>query len=263
MCVQKFLPDWLIHSPPITYKKMSTKIHIPPSLLTTNRKKRKMSHRDVSNMIHLQKNPEILNKRRRQIRLSNTLSNPHDDFITMYLIKWPLHELIKATTLFMLIMKYEHDEYATRRRDEAYFSNHTPIPIVDADGVRFMSFASYFEMIYKSALKECDNPHIITLLRSCFLIAFMYDARIERFVMAQHSIHTTVTQTRPPSKSKVLAFLAAARGKVEAYLFREEEDICIMTRECIRLWVEVDIQHIDHWRKSLNSVRSNYDLYMR
>jgi hypothetical protein len=71
------------------------------------------------------------------------------------------------------------------------------------------------------------------------MMAFMHDPRIERFVMAHHTIHAEYLQTRAPDPSRVLSFFVAARDVVAAFLFREEIPICEMLEETTRLWVEL------------------------
>ena len=220
------------------------RIQIPASLMRKKGQKRKMSHRDISSMIHLQKNPNLLKKRR--LATASSLP-PREDLVSMILVKWHLVELLKVSRLMLIILC--HDRYS---ESEQVFANHTPIRVDDEMGTHFMSFLAYYKMIYQDAClvqregggtssssSVYRKTHVIRLLRACFLMAFMHDPRIERFVMAHHTIHAEYLQTRAPDPSRVLSFFVAARDVVAAFLFREEIQICEMLEETTRLWVEL------------------------
>jgi hypothetical protein len=245
------------------------KIHIPASL--KNKRKKKTSHRDIANLIHLQKNPDIIKRHQQQQqqqkqhqnkrrRLNNSLKKPREDFITMYMIKWPLSELIKATTILITIMEHIEED---KDYDDYTLINNTPIIVTDDNHV---SFRVYYNMIYQSAIevnKSRQKPsiiinseiiieeeedeedestlftknHIMNLLRACFLIAFFYDERIKRFVMANHSIHSEYTLTRPPDLDKIKVFIIEAGIIIDDYLFHNTITILDMINQCIGIWV--------------------------
>ena len=112
-----------------------------------------------------------------------------------------------------------------------------------------MSFRAYYTMVYRTAVENQAQyndaepfnrrAHVISLLRACFVIALVYDRRIERFLMAQHSIHLDYTQTKPPDRAQALRFLEVVRPVVDAYLFDGGIEVPTQMIEiAIKLWVE-------------------------
>lgn len=250
------------------------KIHIPASL--KNKRKRKTSHRDIANLIHLQRNPEIIkrhqqqqqqNKRRKGGNLQK--QRPREDFITMYLVSCSLYDLIKATTLFITLLDHIDDD--TEYTDSS-FSNTTPIHIIQNGIECEMSFKCYYNMIYESAMEKYkeqqlksikknivneedmiekeqehvdsvvyNKDHVMNLLRACFLIAFFYDERIKRFVMSNHSIHSEYLFTKPPDIEKIKIYIQEAGIVIDSYLFHKEIDILQMSEQCISMWIRTSM----------------------
>lgn len=196
----------------------------------------------------------------------------YEDFLTMYLVRWSLTELIKATALLLDIMRLDNPQSL-----ESDFSDTAGISSVTESGeTKIYSFRRYYEMVYSWAIErqadllETENEikeeeeqevevtigvnekpvlsklHVINLLRACFVIGFVYDIRIRRFVMAQHSIHTLYTRTSPPTPERATAFMMEATPYVDDFLGgdRVSPSIIDMVNEVIRRWLE--IRHTTH-----------------
>lgn len=219
------------------------KIHIPSSLMKKKKNIKKMSHRDISNIMHIQKNPELLKKYRRTRAPPQRIK---DDFITMYLVKWPLHDIVKATSLLIGLMNHQNE---TSWRDDS-FANHTPISYIDDGFLHTVSFKRYYEMLYDSALEKYRlrviedagvKDHLTSLLRACFVIGFIHDVRIRRFIMANHSIHANYTLTRPPDPENANVFIYECTHIVNTYLSSSDLDehvnILSMIDQCSRIWI--------------------------
>jgi len=234
-------------------------IHIPSSLIN-NKRKRKISHHDIANLIHLQKNPEII--RQHKEKHSQSFNNrskivKHEDFITMYLVKWSLVSLIKVTNLLINIIDHQQeDDNNIDNYNESFFSNNTPIKIIQENDNDMdmdmnipnhieISFKCYFKMIYNSAIEENkkneneknQKNHIINLLRACFLIAFIYDERIRRFVMTNHSIHFHYMSTRPPDIDIIRNYIDNSKEIINNFLYDNNITIIEMIEQCISIWV--------------------------
>ena len=247
------------------------KIHVPESLKRNSdvrgggggeeygeqkTKKMKLSHKDISSIMTLQKNQALLQRYRREKERSRREEAYHkktiemgEDFITAFLIKWSLRNLIKVTTLLLDVMNHVVDE---NHYEESHFSNHTIIHVTESET---HSFADYYRMVYQSAVEktkgggagdddvvmdeeeEYRQTHIMKLLRACFVIGFLYDARIRRFVMAHHSIHTRYMLTRPPHVEKIKRFMCEATPVVDAFLFESRVNILEMIDQCVGMWL--------------------------
>lgn len=215
------------------------------------RKNNKMSHRDIANMMHVQNNPELLRKYRRTRLPPQRI---RDDFITMYLVKWPLIELVKATGLIINLINHSTDTYWR----ECSFANMTPISYFEHGYLYTVSYKAYYNMLYDSAIEKCRHraiederredviqhqDHLISLLRACFVMGFIHDERIRRFVMANHSYHTDYTHTRPPAKETVNHFIRECGNHVNTYLSHSDENdyvnILSMINQCVTYWIQM------------------------
>jgi hypothetical protein len=79
-----------------------------------------------------------------------------------------------------------------------------------------------------------------TLLRLCFLIAFIKDVRINRFVMAYHSIHSNL-KTKAPLRDKTIRFIEKSTYYIDYFLKNQTKindfsDISDIIDNCINLW---------------------------
>ena len=214
-------------------------------MTTTKKRKRtdgKINRGDAVNMMYLRTNPVVM----RQCKRARTLlpqQRIRDDLLTMYLVKWSLPSMTKATGLFINILNH-HDEASWY---EAQFANNTPISYVDNAGIlRTVSYRIYYTQLYESAVARCRDgtegvDHLVSLMRACFVIGFIHDVRIRRFVMANHSIHTDYLHTQAPPKEKALLFVHECRDTVDTYLTfgdeDEESNILSMTTYCITTWI--------------------------
>lgn len=203
---------------------------------------------DASNIAYLRTNPVIMRQCKKARTHPPIQQRIRDDFVTMYLVKWSLPSITKATGLLINILNH-HDDASWY---EAQFAHNTPISYVDTDGTpRTISYRLYYNQLYESAVSRCRDgvgtgegtDHIVSLLRACFIIGFLYDVRIRRFVMASHSLHKDYLYTRPPPKEKALLFVKECSESVDAYLTFGDEDeyanILSMTSYCITTWIRL------------------------
>jgi hypothetical protein len=244
---------------------MTQKIRIPESLRKMgsgsgnnggDRREKTMSHKDISNILTLQKNPELLmryrrekERQRREEAYYRRTIEEGEDFMTACLIQWSPGSLVKVTALLLEVAS----QVDANNYEEALFSDHTLIHITDEDTP---CFADYYRMVYHSAVQkiatdeqratpevmmdedeEYRQTHITKLMRACFLIGFLYDARIRRFVMAHHSLHTHYMMTRPPPVDKIRRFMAEAGPVVDDFLFGHRLTILEMIDQCVGIWL--------------------------
>jgi len=200
------------------------------------------------------------------------------DFISMILINGTIDDILKLSRYLIRILNYDQNnkfkypyEY-----EESLFSNHQPIIIENNSYLNFtnqISFRLYYNDVYNDSisfnnnilklnnkneliLNKNDNDNIDenyheynnilynkkTLLRLCFLIAFLKDFRINRFVMAYHSIHQNKLKTKAPLRDRTIRFIEKANIHIDYFLknqinirnFNEIDDI---VKNCISLWI--------------------------
>lgn len=215
------------------------KIRVPASLKKKPKHvngRRELNHHDIAAIIHVQKKTGLRRHCRKQPRCIR------DDFITMYLVKWPLSDLVRATSLLITIINESNHHFAST----------TPFTYFIDGREHTLSYRAYYNMLYEEALLKCRDgsasepdteEHTINLLRACFVIGFVFDERIRRFVMANHSIHTDYTLTRPPSRENASLFVNECRVHVEAYLRYGDEfddtNILSTVRLCISIWIRL------------------------
>lgn len=181
-----------------------------------------------------------------------------DDFVSKMLIKWPFHELLETSKLLLILINrrlsptavpttippplhallcYKYPcEYV-----ETLFGEQTMILCDDV----YVSFRHYYNMVYREAKKAASGDalspehktHLVLLLRACFLIALVYDARVRRFVFAKHDIHYMHLETHPPSVPKTREFIGHIRTSIDAFL-GETMPIDTMVECAITMWCE-------------------------
>jgi hypothetical protein len=189
-----------------------------------------------------------------------------DCFVSKLLIKWNFSQLVQYSRLLLLLInrrliKGDDDEdshlpqpvnalvylrYPSEYAD-TLFGDYTIIRCGDEN--HHMSFRAYYTLVYKEALAlsrqhaqfreddyEVKRRHSRQLLRACFLIALLYDARVRRFVFSKHDIHYQYLKTHPPPLDKTRRFLSEIQPLVNATLgcALPLEEMC----ECsVKLWL--------------------------
>lgn len=193
----------------------------------------KMTQRDRATILFLQRDRQGLVKKERRRRCSGRVV--YDDFITLFLIKWPLSRLISVTGSLLLRLLGEGEE-DDDEGEEGRFANETPIHV---DGT-VLSFRRYFSFIHASA-RDSGGENVHMLLRACFLIALVYDERVRRFVLAQHSWHL-MQQTVAPDAHRAREFIV----QIEPHLGQMLSDpghnaILEVTRWATDCWLELSL----------------------
>ena len=210
----------------------------------------KLSHKDVAALLTLQKNPDILQqyqqmpeqqRKRRKLQLQEHRQDtrPREDFMTQCLLRWSVTELIDTSALLLEVMaQRDPNNY-----EDTLFADNTRITVSDGDT---RSFTDYYHMVFQCA-RDADPgddgatittlSHHSNLMRACFLVAFVYDARVRRFVMAQHSIHTHYMQTRPPTPESAQCFISDVTPVVDDFLFTARISILEMVEMCCARWL--------------------------
>jgi|SRR5277367_4159940 len=227
-----------------------------------NKRQRKISQSYQSNIIH--------KKRPKKVQI--------DDFVTSYLIKWSLDHLINASSIFLSIIFREEENDCI----EPIFSSNHMIKMNDPETnqLKYVPFMYYYHDVYINAItiyydvmnnKEQEKQefndeekeenllfsqnHITQLLRACFLISFMYDERIKRFVMSDHSIHRRYLLSKPPEQSKIELFINSTRHFIDDFIIHDCTNIIDMTQNCIKFWVSICIQNNMNIEKELDQMR--------
>lgn len=184
-----------------------------------------------------------------------------DDFITLFLVRWTLRELVKYTKLLLIILNRTeptHSLASARRMShaseyaESHFADTTAIEYddetqeVEEDMVREVSFRRYFNLMYSSAknylrdvtpARDAEAESLQRILRACFLIGFVHDARIRRFVLTKHDTHYLYMRSLPTSARRAQLFLAPATFYVDSFL-DGSMSIEEMTSRAIHFWTE-------------------------
>ena len=74
------------------------------------------------------------------------------------------------------------------------------------------------ECIKSEEILENEETYLLSMLRGCFIIGFIYDERIRRFVMSNHSYHSNIFMTRPPNTEKAKQFVTRCRPIVDSFI---------------------------------------------
>jgi hypothetical protein len=182
----------------------------------------------------------------------------NDDFLSMILVNVSFHKLLFITKILLQLTNLHLDKGKEMKTSlsysESYFSDYTPIHIFSDGGgggdnegdnqMQIMSFRLYYNMIYDEALKvrndEQKHQHLKELMKACFLIAFVYDIRVRRFVMARHMIHYKVMKSKPPNRERALKFIEEIRlSFINPFLSLDPSmDIIKMVTCSMNVWID-------------------------
>lgn len=208
----------------------------------------KISHKDVTALLTLQKNPGILQqyqqmpqqqrkRRKLQIEEHRQDTRPREDFLTQCLVRWSVTDLIDTSALLLDVMTQRD----CNNYEDTLFADNTTILVSKGDT---RSFADYYRLMFQCA-RDAEHTNSeenallyhSNLLRACFVIAFVYDARVRRFVMAQHSIHTHYMQTRPPAPDSAQRFISDVAPIINDFLFTGRISLLEMVEMCCDRWL--------------------------
>ena len=199
------------------------------------RPQQKMTQRDRATILLLQRDRQGLVKKERKRRCTGR-GIVYDDFITLFLVKWPLERLVSVSGQILLrLMDQEEGEGETA--GEARFANETPIRV---DNV-VLSFRRYFSFIYTSARESQGSGNEHMLLRACFLVALVYDERVRRFVLAQHSWHV-MQQAVAPDAHRAREFILQIEPHLGQMLADPDHSAILdVTRWATDRWLELSL----------------------
>jgi hypothetical protein len=106
---------------------------------------------------------------------------------------------------------------------------------------RVISFKCYCnEVVEGASAAQCredekEKEYYVTMMRSCFLIALVYDTRVQRFVMAEHDITQKVMSCEPPDPTQANMYMEQILLPIGDFLNRVIS-IGTMCDYCVKLW---------------------------
>ncbi len=214
----------------------------------------KMSHRDVAALLQLQQNPAVLHqyqqmpeqqrkRRKLQIQAHKRDTRPREDFLTQCLVRWSLVDLLDITALLLEVIAHRDPN----NHEDTLFADNTTIWVSEGDT---RSFADYYRLVFDSANETigattglATEHHHSNLLRACFVIAFVHEPRVRRFVMARDSIHTHYMQPQPPTPDTATRYIADVVPIVDDFLFAGRISILEMVEMCYTHWLSHYMLH--------------------
>lgn len=158
-----------------------------------------------------------------------------DDLISLVLLKWQFSHLIQLLQIMVNIMNHREN----CDMDDFLFSDITEI---QCDPSRTISFRCFCNELFANASSAAKTTNVEEKkfyryhIRGCFLIALLYDLRVQRFVMSRHHIHNTMHSV-PPERKRTNHFMDKIRPLVDQFL-RHDMNLEDMTETCRNIWTE-------------------------
>jgi hypothetical protein len=157
-----------------------------------------------------------------------------EDLITLILIRWQFSRLVEWMALMNVLLN--------RREgcdlEETYFSDSTEIDC----GHRTVSFRCFCNELFTNVSRisstttdTSEKVYYTNLIRGCFLVALVYDLRVQRFVMTQHDFHSKTLRSVPPERHKTNHFIETVMPWINDFLKRSLS-MDLMTTRCVFLW---------------------------
>lgn len=180
---------------------------------------------------------------------NQTVTIDRDDLISLILVKWSLYHLIQCMKFLVKILE---NRVVCTDLEEFIFSDQTGI---HCSPERELSFSSYFTETYQNAqlfithyqreseeIREGEDykrakHEFLLLLRGIFLIAFLFDTRIQRFIMTTHSIHKEKFLSYPPGERKANLYMDSIRPIVQQFL-SGSLPLLQMSLQCTEIWTK-------------------------
>jgi hypothetical protein len=158
------------------------------------------------------------------------------DLISLILVQWPFSELLTWMRLMTTVMNRKEN----CKWDEFIFSDSTEI---ECGGQETMSFRCYCNEVYRNASSVSrdavmdEKMYYTHAMRGCFLIAFLYDLRVQRFVMTDHFLHFQLLLSQPPARDKANHFMDSVRPMIDAFLDKTLS-LNDATHQCVACWID-------------------------
>jgi hypothetical protein len=162
------------------------------------------------------------------------MTSHRDDLISLILVGWQFSKLLEWMHLMTTVMNHKEN----RQWDEIIFSDSMEMECGHEETMTFRCFCN--TLFHNASTVSIDSPiaekmYYMNSIRGCFIIAFLYDLRVQRFVMTDHFVHTDITVSVPPSREKANLFMDAVKPLVDAFINRTISMI-EMTRQSIDCW---------------------------
>lgn len=157
-----------------------------------------------------------------------------ENLISLILVQWSFTELLTWMRLMTTVMNRKEN----CRLDEVIFSDSTEI---DCGSNTTLTFRCYCNEVFRNASAVSPDAvmdeklYYIHAMRGCFLIALLYDLRVQRFVMTDHSLHSDVLLSQRPVRQNANSYMDAVRPIVDTFLDKTLS-LNDMTQQCIACW---------------------------
>lgn len=155
------------------------------------------------------------------------------DMITAVLVSWSQPQTLCCAQMLLRIVEREAacHEHFVLDWGETRWAQET---IIVCDG-RELGFAQYWRLVCETEPRDpAHEQHLQTLLRACFVIALVYDARVRRFVLGRHHLHAAL-RCQAPDTADALRFCDAVRPLCEAFLLQRME-VGSLSESAIDAW---------------------------
>ena len=198
-------------------------------------------------------------------REKNRCVSELDDVLSLALHKWDYAALLNYMCGYFLRVLNHEDPLEF---EERLFAECT---LLECSAEREISFRLYCNEVCAAATTAAtvdEQLYYTTLMRACFLVALLYDTRVQRLVMGRHAINFSLLRCKPPGRLKANAYMDAIRPDIDAFLARHTPMHCMCER-AIAVWRSEtfmlrrfseapfryggDIQYSDHPQRQLTA----------
>jgi hypothetical protein len=182
------------------------------------------------------------------------------DVLSMVLVRWRFSELLKYMIYIVALLNQRERVHF----EEIRFADEAELECGEG---RTISFRCYCNEVVEAARRaqEREDPgereYSVMMMRSCFLIALLYDTRVQRFVMAPHDIHYQVMRCEPPGRNRANLFMERIMMGVNDFLNRTIS-IGAMCTYCVGVWegefmfrrVGIEEDECDYYARSAKNI---------
>jgi len=177
-----------------------------------------------------------------------------DDFVSRMLVKWTRGQLIQYTKILLLLINRRTEQPVVtnggggglskrlnslihyRYPSEYYETLFADFTLLDEGR---LSFRAHYNRVYREAVADESQEnrlYHVAQLRTCFLVALTYDARVRRFVFSKHDIHYEYMQTHPPPLRKTTHYIERMRPLVDQFLEQNTDATTVSDQACA-VWI--------------------------